>query len=463
MIQAPNRLTPLRHEEALRERRDWVLGRMVELGWASAERAERLRGRPIRPRPRSPEARGARRFVGWVAERVEDALPGRLEKGRGVVVETGLDAWLQRRVERAVETHLDRLRERAPRLARRPLSAAAVVLDARDGRVLSLVGGDPGAPGDAFDRARRARRPIGSTVKPLVLLEAFEDCGDAPALHAATRVADTPVEVRLEGDRTWRPANYDGRHRGVVTVRRALRASLNVPFVRVARHCGFEAIGAQLRELGLDAASPAPPAVALGAVESSPLDLAVAYTVFGTKGRRLAPRPILRVERPSGGRLLAGRRDSERVVHASTAFVVERLLQDAVERGTGRAAAIPGATVAGKTGTSSGLRDAWFAGRAEGVIVAVWVGLDAAAPLGLTGAQAAAPLWREVARHALAVRPALVLDRPFNVVTRRIDPDTGLEISWLSFEEGREELFRRVVQAPRDGLFRRDEPAPVLR
>ncbi|HEY8144135.1 MAG TPA: transglycosylase domain-containing protein, partial [Kofleriaceae bacterium] len=170
MIQGPNRLSPTSAASALRSRRDWVLSRMAELGWASKDEAARAKAQGLGAKLSSPRAPGAPQFVAWVAQEVS-AEAG---EGRGYLVETTLDPWLQRLAERAVAARLETLRKSYPR-SRSEMQAALVALDGRTGEVLAYVGGDPAAPG--FDRVRSAKRQPGSVVKPFVALEAIERCG----------------------------------------------------------------------------------------------------------------------------------------------------------------------------------------------------------------------------------------------------------------------------------------------
>jgi penicillin-binding protein 1A len=357
--------------------------------------------------------------------------------------------------------HLRSLRRSHPKLSGAGLSAALVALDAETGMVLAYVGGDPADREDYFDRARKARRQPGSAIKPLLLLEAFQDCGERRPLHPATRVADEPLRVDLPSG-PWEPANYGGGWSGVVDLRSALRRSLNVPFVRIALWCGPERSASRIGRTGLDIPADPPLSFSLGALEASPLELAGAYTVFATPGRVLEPAAIRRVERPSGGRMSAPRPKGRRVVNASTAYLIHDLMRDAVEQGTGRAASIEGLEVAGKTGSSSSLRDAWFAGDAGGIVTVVWVGLDNKGSLGMTAGRAAAPLWKLFMEPATSGRSELKVERPGDIVVRRIDSRTGLRLSPHS-SKGREELFRRSTQPRKKRLLRRDRPAGVIR
>ncbi len=461
IIQGPNRLSPARHPERARKRRDWVLGRLEELGWVTEEEAREARERPIALRPGEPEPPIGSRFLGWVAELAGVEVSGRIAKARGLVAETTLDPELQRRAETAVGGWLAELRRRHRSLRTAPLSAALVALDGATGAVVAYVGGDPAAGRGGFDRARSARRQPGSAVKPLLLLEAFEACGGRDPLYPASRVADEPLRIDLPSG-AWEPVNYDGQFRGVVDVREALRRSLNVPFVRIARWCGFEPSAARLRRAGLEVPEPPPPSFALGAVEATPLELAWAYTALVAGGRAMRPRPVERFERPEGRKLERFAARGRRVASAETAFLVRDLLVSAAAEGTARGAAIPGLAVAAKTGTTSDLRDAWLAGEAGGLVSVVWVGRDDSKPLGLTGGEAAAPLWKLFMERAVRTRTPREPSRPDGVITRHVDPRTGLRVG-PGHRRARAELFRRGALPRRARFWRADPPVPVVR
>ena len=458
MIQGPNRYAPDRHPERAEARRNLVLGRLETLGWIDAEAADRARRTRVAPSVSRPGRDMAAHFLDAVTESVDRVVPDRLASGRGVVVETTLDPLLQRRAEQAVRDHLHGLRRRHGN----DVEAALVTLEAATGDVLAYVGGRPPAARGSFDRARAARRQPGSAIKPFLLLEAFGRCGAREPLHPASRIADEALAIDLPSG-PWRPANDDGRFTGVVTVREALADSRNVPFVRLARWCGFETTAERLARAGLALPSPAPPAFALGAVEVTPLELAAAYTVFPNLGHRADARLFRRVERPGGRGLSRRRVDHHRVTGAATAFLVDDLLRQAVRTGTARGAALPDALVAAKTGTSSSRRDAWMAGHARGIVTVVWVGRDNGRPLGATGSQAAAPLWREVMAQAVRLRPpAVPPTRPRDVLERWIDPDTGLLVR-AGKRRAVQELFRRRALPPRKRVFRPGRTVPVIR
>jgi membrane peptidoglycan carboxypeptidase len=459
VIQAPSRLSPERHLEDAERRRQWVLDRVAEHGWASPADIAAARTQP-RLAPRTPPRRPAPAFVRWAGQVAADSAPARTGRGRGVVVETTLDAELQHRAERAVEAGLARLRRDDRRLRAVPLAAALVALDAETGAVLAYVGGPPGDRENHFDRARQAERQPGSTVKPLVLLEAFGRCGGREPLNPATRVADRPLTLELPSG-PWQPENPDREFRGVVTLRRAVAESLNVPFARAAAWCGFDATAGRLRSAGLTLPDEPPPAFVLGAVETTPLRLAEAYTVFATPGRALRPYPVTRVERPAGGALASGGPAARRVVDPASAYLVRNLLRQAIETGTASAGAVLGVAAVAKTGTSSGSRDAWFAGDVGSVVAVVWVGSDDGTPLRRSGASAAAPIWREFMALAAAIRPPREVEVPAGVIEGFVDPATGRRVR-EGHRRAESELFRRGAEPPRRRFWRADPPLPPV-
>jgi membrane peptidoglycan carboxypeptidase len=461
MIQGPNALAPDRHRERVTERRNWVLDRMAELGWVPVREIAEAKVEPVRIRRSAPQRPQARGFLDWVSRQTEQAAPRRVENQRGVVVETTLDPWLQRVAEDAVERHLERLREDHPSLRRTDLSAALVALDARSGDVLAWVGGDPADKGDEFDRVRLARRQPGSAIKPFVLLEAIDRCGERLPVNPATRIADEPMTILLPSG-NWSPENFDRRFHGTVDLRLATRESYNVPFVRLARWCGYDAVAGRMRRAGLDLPEDLPPSFSLGALEATPLQMAGAFSAFFNAGRAVEPTGVARIELPGGRGLDKGGTDDRRVGSDGASYIVLDLMRDAVENGTGQNASIAGLEVAGKTGTSSAFRDAWFVGGAGSVVTAVWVGRDGGGTLGLTGATAAAPMWKTFMERAARARPGHDVPRPRGVVVRRVNPRNGL-LYGSDSKRGREELFRGDALPRRNRFWRRDREMLVIR
>ncbi len=401
IIQAPNRLDPRRHPDRANARWEQVLARLEELGWITEEEAVRARQAGL---PRSASSvsgwSASPQLLRWVAEIVEQQ---RGNSRRGVVVETTLDPLLQRRAERSVREGLARMRRSYPRLRRARPEAALVTLNPQTGAVLAYVPGDPATKGNSFDRVRQARRQPGSTVKPFVLLEALDACGPRRPVPLSQRVSNRPLTLELPSG-PWSPRNPDGGFSGPVDLKEALQRSLNVPFVRLARYCGMEAVAALFRDAGLDPGSDPPPSFVLGAAEVSPLEMASAFTVFASRGKRPRPGVVERLETPSGRGFYNRWKRSRNVARPASAARVRGLLEKAIREGTANPGFVEGRFAFGKTGTSSDRRDAWFAGGTDALVTVVWVGLDGGGSLGLSGASAAAPIWRSYTETAASGR-----------------------------------------------------------
>ena len=460
IIQGPNGRSPIRHPARAKKRRDWVIGRMEQLGWATSQQAQAAKGRELGLKLSPARGGGYRHFLGWVQETMRRDAPRRSQKKLGMVVETTLDPYLQEMARDSLQSHLAALGRRFPKLADLKLNGALVSLNAETGEVLAYVGGDPSREEDRYDRVRLAKRQPGSTIKPLLLLEAFAGCGSRRALHAASRIEDRPIRIDLPNG-PWFPKNNDDRFHGTVDLRTALRHSYNVPFVRLGRWCGFTAMADRLRDLGLVVPEEAPPSLVLGALEVSPLQMASAYSVFTTPGRRWSPLPVRRIERPGGRGLENYRLKTRKAAKPTEAYLVYHLLRDVVASGSGQGAKINGMQVAGKTGTTSDRRDAWFVGTASGLLTVVWVGLDEGTGARLEGGGIGAPLWKSFMEKALPTRPPYEVPRPEGLIEAYVDPATGLLVG-AGKKGARRELFREGAIPRRNRWWRSKKSEPII-
>lgn len=449
MVQGPNRLAPHRHPDRVKKRRDWVLDRMLELKWADAGAVARAKQQPVTTKLRERPPIGMSRFLGWVEEILGDQHKKRSKRQRGFVVYTSLDPLLQEAAEHAVA-----------RQTRKGLDTALVALDAETGGVLAYVGADPNNRSDDFDRARLGSRQPGSTLKPFILLEAFSRGFGDDAVTPASRIADEALAIDIDG-KSWQPHNNDRRFHGTVSVRQALRESYNVPFVRLGRAVGYDRVADRFEDAGFKVPRPIPPSFLLGSIETSPLSLAEAYTVFANGGVRLEAKPIWQTEKPNGGRLKRYRRETDRVANQAGAYMVRELLADVVANGTGKGGRLKGIRAYGKTGTSSNQRDAWFAGFAGSVVCVVWVGNREGGNIAVSGGNQAAKLWRTFMQEAAPARPPKDVKKPMNVVQAWIDPKTG-----HSVKQGKrgayEEHFRRGTVPNRKRWWRVNKPTDVI-
>jgi penicillin-binding protein 1B len=385
MISAPNRNAPTRNTELARGRRALVLQQMAEqrrISQSAAEHASRAR---LLTRAWPATAVEGRWFRDYVA--AQGGNP-RVLPGRGVAVYTTLDATLQRAAERAVRNGLARMR--AP-----DIQASVVAIDPRTGELLAMVGGRDYAASQ-FNRATDARRQPGSAFKPVVALAALDRWeGRDPTFTLASVVQDEPLRVGTPNG-PWEPTDYDGEFRGPVTVREAMEQSLNVPFARIGLAVGPDRIVAAARRLGIASPLRAVPSLALGSSEVTLMELVRAYGVFAAGGDLALPRAIFGQARYGEEARDTAAAQVRRAVDPAVAYLVTSTLEGVVTRGTGRAlnqdGRFGGEGIAGKTGTSSEWRDAWFIAYSPALVVGVWVGYDDGRSLGMTGAGAALPI-----------------------------------------------------------------------
>jgi penicillin-binding protein 1B len=451
IIRAPNRYSAAeRNLDRAHEARDRVLNQMVENRLLPPEEAEAARKTPLRPISSALETSAAPYFVDMVKDHLENRFPDRDLATEGFRVYTTLDAELQRAAAEAVEAGMKnvdaQLARRYERWRKRGEAApvaqvALVAMDPRTGEIKALIGGrDYGR--SQLNRALARRQP-GSVFKPFVYAAAFANAveGIQPQVTPVTTVVDEPTTFYFE-DKEYSPNNYGEEFHGTVTAREALTRSLNVATVKVAEMVGYDRVVGVARQMGLDPRIQPTPAVALGAYEMTPLDVAAGYSVFANNGARAEPFFLSRVV---GGdqRVLEQQRPRLRpALDPRAAYLVTSLLKDVVNRGTGAGVRARGFTApaAGKTGTS---HDGWFAGFTSKLLCVVWVGFDDNRELGLSGASSAAPIWAEFMKQAAAMPGWGNVEDfapPAGIVRMEIDPET-LQLATPTCPVTREEYF----------------------
>ncbi|MCK5796354.1 MAG: PBP1A family penicillin-binding protein [Deltaproteobacteria bacterium] len=290
---------------------------------------------------------------------------------------------------------------------------ALVSIDPRTGDVVALVSGYRYHPGD-FNRALQAARQPGSAFKPFVYGAALDGGRYTPA----TIVDDAPV---IYGK--WSPKNFEKTYRGPLRLRVALAHSVNTVAARLIHEVGLEAVRRLAERVGISSALGKDLSLALGTSNVLPIDLATAYATIANGGKRVTPTFILKA-----GAEVMKRPVAAQVLRPAVAYVLTSMMQSVVREGTARRARQLGRPVAGKTGTTNGYKDAWFAGFTPQLVTVVWVGFDRPRKIGRleTGGRAALPIWIRFMRRALRGKPKLPFRQPPGVVVQRIDPKTGL-------------------------------------
>ncbi len=328
------------------------------------------------------------------------------------------------------------------------VSGAIVAVDPKDGAITALVGGFDFFDNEnngKFNRVTQARRQPGSSFKPFVYAAALEK-GHTPA----TIFHDTQMVLPTDQDKDWRPNNDDGRTLGALRMRKALYLSRNLVAIRILQDIGLNYAFDYVTRFGFSKKQlERNLSFALGTSVVSPLQIVSGYTVFANGGFRVEPYYITRVERMTntkdgvkrqvifraepkiacGEKCPPGVKPAKRVISEQIAYQMTSMLRDVIKRGTGkRALVLKRPDIAGKTGTTNDLKDAWFSGYSKYVAATVWVGFDQVKSLGYKeyGGTAALPMWVRFMRVALKGKPVALPKLPKGMVTVSIDPKTGL-------------------------------------
>ncbi|THD61762.1 transglycosylase domain-containing protein [Phenylobacterium sp.] len=383
LMKGPSRYSPVAATDRAERRATIVLDEMVRIHAITPEQRDQAIKTPVVVNPVLANQR-AQYFTDWVDDQVRRLVGQPTED---LVVETTLDLPLQASAEQAVQTGVAAAQNLGVK------QAALISLDG-EGRVRAYVGGVNYLQSQ-FDRATSARRQAGSSFKPFVYLTAME----------AGRTPDTPVVDEPITIGNWTPRNYTGQYLGPITLEIALKESINTVAARLASEVGTSNVAATARRLGITSPIQLDPSMALGAVEVSPLEMAQAYAPFSNGGVFAKGYGIERI-RTASGRVLydhsvAG--DARRTVIGQPALAyMIRMMRQVIASGTGTRAAVKGYDLAGKTGTTSDYRDAWFIGYTGGFVTAVWVGKDDNTPMKkVTGGGAPAGIWHAYMAQAL--------------------------------------------------------------
>jgi penicillin-binding protein 1B len=428
VIQSPPYYSPFAASKRSRERRNVVLQAMADSGFIPIETARAAGTEPLTTVARALEAE-APYFVDLVGQTLTEQYPALALSAQQIDVHTTLDLSLQRVAQdavrnglAAVDKQLGRRRAKLP-----PPQAVLIAADPGTGDVLALVGGRSYNQSQ-FNRAVRSERQPGSAFKPFVYLAAFEAAAAEgwTDLTPASLVVDEPTTFLYE-DKDYTPSNYEDEYDGEITLRRALANSRNVAAVKVAERAGFDRVADLWKRIGVTAPPKPYPSIALGVFEVTPFALTTAYTLFPNLGEIRPLRTITNVL--AGGREVPPPKPTpaRRVARPDTAFLVTNMMRSVIDEGTGASARALGFTLdaAGKTGTTNDLRDAWFVGFTPELLTVVWVGLDDNQELGLSGAQAALPIWTEFMIKALSGHPDVPFTVPDGITFVEIDRDNG--------------------------------------
>ncbi len=451
IIHAPNRYSSSeRRPERAVEARDRALLSMTENGAITPDQALAAKKTPLQIVGGGLEGSTAPYFVDMVKDHLLDRFSESELLSQSFRVYTTLDPELQRAASEAVDIGVKNIDSQlAKRYARwrkegQPApqaQVAMVVLDPHTGEIKALIGGRD--YGESQLNHLLSRRQPGSAFKPFVYAAAFEGAVDGvqPIVTPATTVMDEPTTFDFDG-KEYTPNNYGEKFHGQVTVRDALTYSLNVATVKVAELVGYTRITDLAHQFGFEPSILPTPSVALGAYDMTPMEVAAGYTILANDGVRTEPMYIRNVVNAQGESLEQNAIQSRRALDPRVAYLVTSMMEDVIDHGTGATVRARGfnAPAAGKTGTS---RDGWFAGYTSNLLAIVWVGFDDNRDLGLSGANAPAPIWAEFMKRAVAL-PAYQDVQPFampeGVTKVTIDPES-LALATPECPVTREEVY----------------------
>nr|WP_157289761.1 PBP1A family penicillin-binding protein [Devosia marina] len=419
MFKAPGNYAPHIDLAAARGRANLVLTNLVASGFLTEGQVTAARRHPASAIDRSDDINSPNYFLDWAFEEAKAIIETTNAPGNNFIVRTTIDTTLQSYAEEAITSVI---REQGEQF--RVEQGAMVVTDTQ-GAIRAMVGGTDYAKSQ-FNRAIVSTRQPGSSYKPFVYAEAFEQLGLTPS----DTISDRPVCI---GD--WCPQNYGRSYRGQTTLLSAFAASINTVPVTLSIKTGRDAIAQLSYRMGLRQEYPVTRSLALGVASVSVLDMTSSYAVFANRGFKTQAYGLTRMT--TLGEQLVWERDAdgprERVLSEQTVSYMNQMMHTVVTGGTGRRAAVEGVPALGKTGTTTSYRDAWFCGFTGNYVAAVWFGNDDYRPTNnLTGGSLPATAWQKFMAFAhtnIEVMPVFGVDfEPPQPIIADADPDQLEEV-----------------------------------
>src|SRR6056297_136944 len=417
LLTAPSTLAPTANLARSQNRASVVVGLMRRQGYLSDNDAAVALANPAELSEAAQRQAGGY-FADWVMASGPEFFTR--DTTEDVIIRTTLDQRLQRAAEEALKTVFEeKVRDGSK-------AQAAIVVMSADGAVRAMVGGRKTKVIGAFNRATQANRQTGSAFKPFVYATALE-----LGYSYASVVVDEPYCLDVPGSGRWCPENYTRKHYGRVTLAEALRQSLNVPAVKVSESVGRDLVRKVASDFGIESDLAAGPALALGASESTLLEMTGAYAGILNGGSSVTPYGLTELKLLGEDEPLmdAAGGIGERVIQEKAARELIYMMSRVVDGGTGSRAKLPDREAAGKTGTTQAARDAWFLGFTADYVAGVWMGYDDNTPLtGVTGGGLPAEIWHETmlrVHDGLEPRPLPMLRPAPKPAPRNDQPGTA--------------------------------------
>jgi 1A family penicillin-binding protein len=385
LLTAPTTLSPTNNLDRSQSRAATVIRLMREQGYLTEAEAAQAQANPAEL-SEAAEAKAGGYFADWVMSTGPEFFTRNTTED--VIIKTTLD----QRMQSAAEEGLKWVFENKVRKGSK--AQAAIIVMSADGAVRAMVGGRKTKVAGAFNRATQALRQTGSAFKPFVYAAAL-DLGYSPN----DLIDDSPFCMTIPGSGEWCPKNYTKRFEGMVTMTQALKDSLNVPAVKISESVGRDLVSQVASQFGIQSDLAAGPALALGASESTLIEMAGAYAGILNGGSSVTPYGLveLRLQGDEEPLMGTGGGIGERVIQESAARQLVYMMEKVISEGSGQRGQFGGRQLAGKTGTTSAAKDAWFIGFSADYVAGVWMGYDDNTPLsGVTGGGLPTDIWREV-------------------------------------------------------------------
>lgn len=456
LIQSPENYSPVKNPKKARNRRNTVLKKMLEQKYITKAQYDTAVATPIKIVKRTTTASTGACFLDYIKEYLiknEGFTEEQLRFG-GYKIYSTLDLSCQREAEKTMAT--------LPKVpARTQPQGALVTIDPKTGGILAMVGGTNYSTSQ-YNRTINSYRQPGSAIKPFVYATALEQ-----GYTAATIFEDKPLTITLPDGKEWKPENYDRKYQGRMTLREALRNSVNSVAVQLLQEVGIEAVANQMEQMGITSLVRKGKAhdlhlapLSLGGLTKgvTPMELALAYVPFANEGNYAKVFPIVKIADRHGNLLKEFKPEIKPVLSPQTAYIITMLMKDVVDQGTGVRAKLPDRPAAGKTGTSSDYTNAWFVGYTPEMLTVIWVGNDRQdQPMiykGMNiGSSTAADLWGSYMKAATRGLPASDYKEPPGIVWASVDPNTGEAVPDWSGKETYREVFNEN-NVPKSPMYR---------
>lgn len=384
LLTAPSSLSPTSNLDRSRNRAATVVRLMEDQGYLTAVEAKQAQDNPAEL-SQAAEARAGGYFADWVMSTGPEFFTR--DTVEDVIIKTTLDQRMQKAAEDGLKFIFDN------KVSPNSKAQAAIVIMSADGAVRAMVGGRKTNVAGAFNRATQANRQTGSAFKPFVYAAAL-DLGYSPN----DLIEDSPYCQNIPGSGQWCPKNYTNNFKGMVTLTESLKSSLNIPAVKISESVGRELVSTVATQFGIKSDLAAGPALALGASESTLIEMTGAYAGILNGGSSVTPYGLveLRLLADNAPLMGTGGGIGERVIQEGAAQQLVYMMEKVISEGTGARAQFGGRQLAGKTGTTSAAKDAWFIGFSADYVAGVWMGYDDNTPLkGVTGGGLPTDIWRE--------------------------------------------------------------------